>query len=631
MTTTDRMRAKHMAKRLAKRLAKPGATLLVGGGMLWLLGTRLGTLDLLAVRDAVYDVSALQWALALAAVMVSFLAVGGQERVLHRHLGTGISGAQAFQAGMAAGAISQTAGFGPLTGALVRWRLLPGLTLWQATRLSAALTLGFLSSLALLAALALVTLGSTGYEPLGWAILCAATVIFLLGAMRPAWLPKAGHWPNAVTMLAFVFWAMLDLSALSVALWALFPPDAEPHFATLLPAVLVALGAGLASGAPAGVGAFEMALMVLLPQLPPEALMAAILSWRAVFYALPAVIGALWTALAARPFLAAPKPAPHPAALSPRAETALAHQGTLSLLRSGPQTCLTGRTPHVLAALFEPFPGRPDNAAVSALARAARAENRFPALYKADARLAARARSLGWRSLRIACETVVATARFDLSHPARASLRRKLRKAAQAGITVTRDHASTCPALCRINAQWADRHGGERGFSMGRFCPDYLAGQRLYVAWQGGTPVAFASFHTAAQEWTLDLMRHGPALPDGTMHLLVAEAIRDAASHGIPRLSLAALPALPPALHRLFARQSAGLARFKHSFAPRSEPRYLCAPNLALLGLAAAEIARAVARPAALGPAAPPLPAPVDDDDGDYEFATVPASWHRKA
>lgn len=627
MTKTDRMRA--------NRLLKPAATLVLGGGMLWLLCTRLGHLDPLAIRDAVYDISALQWALALAAVIVSFLAVGGQERVLHRHLGTGVSGALAFQAGMAAGAISQTAGFGPLTGALVRWRLLPGLTLWQATRLSTALTLGFLSSLAILAALALVTLGSTGYETLGWMILCAASIAFLLGTTRPAWLPKASRWPNAITMLAFLFWAALDLSALSVALWALFPNAVEPHFTVLLPAVLVALGAGLASGAPAGVGAFEMALIFLLPQVPPEALMAAVLSWRAVFYALPAILGALWTAFAPCHPLPVPRPAPHAPALSPRAETALVRQGALSLLRTGPQSCLTGRTPHVLTALHEPFPVRPDTAALPALTRAARAENRFPALYKADARLAARARRLGWRSLRIASEMVIAPTRFDLSQPALSGLRRKLRKAASAGVTVTRDHDRSCPALARINESWSLRHGGERGFSMGRFCPGYLANQRLYVAWHDGEPVAFASFHTSAGEWTLDLMRHGPALPDGTMHALVAKAISDAASRGIPRLSLAALPELPTALQRFLAPRNMGLARFKQTFAPHPEPRYLCAPNLALLALAAAEIARAITRPAPLGSTTPDpaarSPAPAHDDDADYEFATVPASWQRKA
>lgn len=613
----------------ALRLARPALTVTIGAGLVWLLMSRLSHLDPTAIRDAIRDVTALQWALSLAAVAVSFLAIGGQERVLHRHLGTGISGAQAFHAGMAAGAVSQTAGFGPLTGALVRWRLLPGLTLWQATRISVAMTLGFLSSLATLAALALVTLQPAPYAPLGWAILTVAALGALLATLRPTWLPMRRHWPNALTMLAFLAWAALDLLALCVALWALFPAPHQPLFATLLPVVLLALGAGLASGAPAGVGAFEMVLIVLLPHIPDGPLMAAILAWRAVFYALPAMTGALWTAFAPRAAPPAPHLLPHPAHRAPRAETALLRQGCTRLMRLGPQTCLTGRTPHILAALLAPFPDRPQRATLAALATAARAENRLPALYKADARLAATARRHGWHALRIAAEAVIDPASFNLAGPALASLRRKLRKAAAAGVTITESHDLRCPSLARINAEWATRQGGERGFSMGRFCPDYLGDQRLYVAWHAGRPVAFASFHVAATEWTLDLMRHETALPDGTMHALVTTAITDAAARGLPRLSLAAAPDLPPRLSRL-VQPANGLARFKHSFAPRHEPRYLCAPSRATLALAAAELARAIRHPDTLQPPDDRSPTPLHDQDADYEFATAPASWHRK-
>ena len=85
-------------------MAKPAVTLVIGAGLLWLLVSRLGHLDPVAIRDAVHDVALHQWALALVAVAVSFLAVGGQERVLHRHLRTGVTGPQAFCAGIAAGA-----------------------------------------------------------------------------------------------------------------------------------------------------------------------------------------------------------------------------------------------------------------------------------------------------------------------------------------------------------------------------------------------------------------------------------------------------------------------------------------------------------------------------------------------
>lgn len=622
---------------IAGRLARPALTLAAGGVLLWLLAARLDHIDPQAVRDLLFTLAPQQWALALLAVAASFVAVGGQERVLHRHLGTGISGAQAFAAGMASGAVSQAAGFGPLTGALIRWRLLPGLTLWQATRLSTAMTLGFLSALAVLASGALVAFHATRYEALGWVILGVAALTALVSTLRPRWLPKPALWPNALTIAAFLGWAALDLAALTLALWALFPAAHAPAFATLLPVVLLALGAGLASGAPAGVGAFEMVLIFFLPALPETALMAAVVAWRACFYALPALLGMGWAALSPRS--AGPRHAlpPHPPTLSRRAETALLHQGDLALTRSGPQTCLTGTTAHLLVALFEPFPGPPDPATLRALSRQARAQNRLPALYKTDARLAATARRAGWRSLRIAAEAVLNPPAFDLAGAAHATLRRKLRKAQQAGVTVTRGHDPHCPDLAALNKSWSSLHKGERGFSMGRFAPDHIARQRLYVAWRAGQPIAFASFHSTAQEWTLDLMRHGTTLPDGTMQALILAAIEDARRHAIPRLSLAAVPDLPERLARLAQRArlmpNTGLRRFKQGFAPRWEARYLCAPSLFTLALAGAEITAAIRRPTALKPAQPaavPRIGPSHEDDAEYEFATVPASWQRK-
>ncbi|MCB1329671.1 MAG: hypothetical protein KDK28_09575, partial [Maritimibacter sp.] len=62
------------------------------------------------------------------------------------------------ETGAAAIAVAQTIGMGTLTGALVRWRLLPGLGLAGALRLSVAVSLSFLAAWAVLTALALVAL-----------------------------------------------------------------------------------------------------------------------------------------------------------------------------------------------------------------------------------------------------------------------------------------------------------------------------------------------------------------------------------------------------------------------------------------------------------------------------------------
>lgn len=158
---------------------------------------------------------------------------------------------------------------------------------------------------------------------------------------------------------------------------------------------------------------------------------------------------------------------------------------------------------------------------------------------------------------------------------------------------------------------------------MGRFCPDYVLGQRVYLAHVSGRLVGFASFHAGLREWTLDLVRHSDGAPDGTMQALVMAALRDAAALNVPRLSLAAVPegafadaaaCLPRSVVRLSAADGAGLMQFKRGFDPHWHQLYLCAPNRLLAGLAAVEIARAIRHP-------PPLERAATQDAALWAFS----------
>ncbi len=166
--------------------------------------------------------------------------------------------------------------------------------------------------------------------------------------------------------------------------------------------------------------------------------------------------------------------------------------------------------------------------------------------------------------------------------------------------------------MTRVDAIWRARHDGARGVTMGRFTPGYVAGQRVYCAELEGRLIAFISLHTGPREWTLDLMRHGDELPDGTMHSLIRAALTDARHAGIPRVSLAAMPvqegpearAVAWVRRRITTRSGcAGRARFKATFAPRLEPLYAAAPTRLGLALALLDLAVAIRRPPPLGPA----------------------------
>ena len=166
-----------------------------------------------------------------------------------------------------------------------------------------------------------------------------------------------------------------------------------------------------------------------------------------------------------------------------------------------------------------------------------------------------------------------------------------------------------------IDQAWQSQHGPARGFSMGRYDRAYVAWQRRYVAYDQGRILAFVTFHSIDGEWVLDLMRHLPDIPGGTMHALVWAAIEDAQALACRRLTLAALPvaegsAADP-VARLIRRNlnracgAAGLRQFKACFAPHYEPLYMAAPTWAGLILAAWDVTRAITQPAA-----PPKRAP---------------------
>lgn len=608
--------------RLAARIA---LSLAIAAAFLFLLRDRIGHIDTGLVTAELGLIPPLAWGMALAATAISFWAVGQYDVTLHRHLATGIAPAEARRAGIAAIAVSQTIGAGVITGALLRWRCIKGVSLWQATLLSGATALSFLAGWAVVTSLVLMIQPATSLTPIAALVLTLATALALLAAIQPTRLQRL-HLPNLLTLSRILCLTIIDTFGAALALWLLLPIDIA--FITLLPAFLLALGAGLVSGAPGGVGVFEVTLLTLLPHTPDTPLLAAVLGWRIVSFVLPALIGAAiaaygpaCTALGAALALHPTSPAGTETLLAtaPRAELALVRQGHLSLAEGPRGAWLLGRTPHTLTALFGPI----GPATLQDLILQAQSESRFPAIYKASPRTAAMARRIGWHIAALGAEAVLIPQTFTPNGPAHATLRRKLRKADAVGIQINHLPPKGAAELAAIARLW-QRDRRERGFSMGQCDAAYLATQRIYVARLAGRITAFISLHDGAQEWTLDLMQHAPDAPDGTMHALIAHAITDARARNIPRLSLAAAGA-PRALPRLLReradKSAAGLLRFKHSFAPQWQPLYLCAPSRTALLIAAAEITRAIHWPAPL----------LQDHHAQYGFAPTARPWQRKA
>jgi len=587
-----------------------GMPMVISALTLWLLAEKVAPADVNGILQTVRHVSAGQLLSAVLLSALSFCAIGRYDLVAHRHMQSGINDKAASRSGIAAVALAQTLGFGLITGALVRWRMLPSLNMSAALRLSGFVCLSFLGALAVLIALVCLILPA----PAGAAIpaigVCLALPVVLWILFRHPVL-KFRHMtlrlPSLTAAGAILIWAALDTTAAAAAFYVLLP-ESGPSFAVLLPAFLIALAVALLSGAPGGVGPFELALLALLPHMPAPDLLGAVLLFRAVYYALPATLALMACVAPHRPKDWSDPETPLQAPSlwqAKRAEVGVIRQngGTLLLEKSAAHVVWPTAQSHV--GLFDPLAG--DMAVLlPALQNAARRENKLACLYKITAPTALVARAAGWQVTRIAQEAVLSPAGFDINTPSRRGLRRKLRQADKAGVMICKADVLPLLEMSKIDRAWQSRRGAARAGTMGCFGADYLAAQRVFLAYQRGRLVGFVSFHTSAHEWCLDLMRSVDDAPDGTMQASICHALDVAGSAHVPRLSLAAVPDVPALQTGPAARlwQAAatrhcakGLRQFKASFAPRWQPLYAAAPGRTALWLSLLDIARAIHHP----------------------------------
>ena len=572
-------------------------------GCLYLLLDRLDDFEMQDIGAAMGQLSVWQWLGAMVMTGVSFAAIGQYDAVVHRVLGTGVRPARAKAAGMLAIALSQTVGFSSLSGGLVRLRCLPELDLWTVTRLTVLVSLSFLGSWAVLAGS--VTLLSHG----GPVSLIAGLITGLLVVIiwRVTQLQPDSDLPGLSPRIGadLLLWTTVDTTCATLVLGLLLPPHLMPAFSTLFAAYLLALGAGLLSQSPAGLGAFELTLLLLLPQVPEGPLLAAVLAYRVIYFLIPALIALAFlvrpAALPAQPTLQTAVGAARSRALAqaPHADWGLMHQGAEIVLNADQSTgWLLRPAGRCLVTIGMPL-GCAD---LSGLQGLARQRGLAPVLYKCDNRTASQARKQGWAVIRIAQDAVLRLDDWSLDQPGCRQLRRKLRHVQAAGLQTHLTRTLPLPEMAHVAALWSVRNAAEKGFSMGQFDPALLWHQRVILGYLGDKLIGFASFHQGPTDWALDLMRYSPDAPAGTMHALVCAGIAAAKDSGAAQVSLAAVPVWPDRWACICASWPGvkGLRQFKGSFGPAWKSLYLCAPTQTGLIFAAVTIAAAIHMPPTL-------------------------------
>ncbi|MEO8016657.1 MAG: bifunctional lysylphosphatidylglycerol flippase/synthetase MprF [Pseudomonadota bacterium] len=191
---------------------------------------------------------------------------------------------------------------------------------------------------------------------------------------------------------------------------------------------------------------------------------------------------------------------------------------------------------------------------------------------------------------------------FGLDGPRRADLRQTHRRAQREGcsfqILQPPEVRARVEELRAISDEWlAAKSISEKGFSLGRFDPAYLANFSCAVVLIGGRIVAFANLWATSSgaELSVDLMRHSSTVSRNLMDYLFIETLLWGKTQGYRWFNLGMAP-LSGMQDREFApvwnRMAAflyrhgehfynfnGLRRYKEKFEPEWRPRYLACPG----------------------------------------------------
>jgi phosphatidylglycerol lysyltransferase len=206
--------------------------------------------------------------------------------------------------------------------------------------------------------------------------------------------------------------------------------------------------------------------------------------------------------------------------------------------------------------------------------------------------------ALGWKHLKIGDDAIVDLQTFSLDGRSRKGMRHTLNlldgEGTRASLAEPPIEAALLARAREVSDAWLTLPGRhERGFTLGSFDEGYLRQTPIFaVENAAGRLLAFANLIPSfgPGESTIDLMRHRPDAPNGTMDYLFAKLFLLLRERGFRRFNLGMAPmsgfddreeatAEERAVHLFFQQLNflfsfRGLKAYKAKFATSWEPRY---------------------------------------------------------
>ena len=275
------------------------AVLALAGFALW---QQFQSLTLAQLRGAWMATAPARIVWSLLATAVSFACLASYERFATERMVPGrVPRAMALRVGALAHALSNTLGLHALTGSAFRFQqyrrygLGPGDVGKVLAMVAVSVALGVLVVGA--GALAWLQFSATAW-PLKLAALASLAVVAfaMTRSSRIRALASTLAWP---TLSRLVPVAALEMAAAIAALYVLLPAGSSPGLAAFTLIFVGAMGLGIVSHAPGGIGVFEATMLAALPSAHHAGVLVALLLYRAIYNLLPFALAVLVLALQA--------------------------------------------------------------------------------------------------------------------------------------------------------------------------------------------------------------------------------------------------------------------------------------------------------------------------------------------
>lgn len=275
---------------------------------LWMLHQELAHTRLSDIRHALGQLEGNSLMLAILGTTGSYVALTGYDVLALRHLGKTLPYPRVALTSFIANAVGHNLGMAMLSAGMIRLRLYSaaGLSATEVTGVVAMIGLNFVLGVTFVCGMAMFVdsaeagmilhLQENSARVLGALLLTLVAVYMGLALVRRKPI-RLHHWqvrlPGPDIALGQLILAGADLACVAAALYWLLPTETAPSFPVFLGVYVMAVVVGIASHVPAGLGVFETVLLLALPGVPQDALLAAILVYRAIYYLLPLVLAAL--------------------------------------------------------------------------------------------------------------------------------------------------------------------------------------------------------------------------------------------------------------------------------------------------------------------------------------------------